>query len=142
MCEPLQSYRSLFRRFSLNVTSQNKSYRGFTLISSCVQGQPFHLICLSLLDFSFNQIQVALHCRHHHELHGLHLFIRSVFKEFITVPFWSLHMYIFLRITLTFYIQGLRIKSWQHLFLARLINHEETWKYTNGSKWCQVLLDV
>ena len=26
------------------------------------------------------------------------------------------------------------------LFLARLIDHEETWKYTNGTGWCY--LDV
>ena len=25
---------------------------------------------------------------------------------------------------------------------ARLIDREETWKYTNGSGWCWVLLDV
>ena len=29
-----------------------------------------------------------------------------------------------------------RIKSLQLFFLARFINHEETWKYTNGSGWC------
>ena len=27
-------------------------------------------------------------------------------------------------------------------FLARLIDHEETRRYKNGSQWCYVLLDV
>ena len=26
--------------------------------------------------------------------------------------------------------------SHDNYFLARLIDHEETWKYTNGSGWC------
>ena len=35
-------------------------------------------------------------------------------------------------------VQGLGIKSWQlfFCFLLRLIDHEEPWKYTNGSGWC------
>jgi hypothetical protein len=35
-------------------------------------------------------------------------------------------------------IRGLGIKSWQLLFLARMIDREETWKYTNevdGVRW-------
>ena len=40
------------------------------------------------------------------------------------------------------YVRGLRIKSWQLFFLARLINHEETWKYTNESGKCYVLFDA
>ena len=23
-----------------------------------------------------------------------------------------------------------------YIYIARLIDHEETWKYTNGSGWC------
>ena len=34
-------------------------------------------------------------------------------------------------------MRGLGIKSWQLLifFFARLIDHEETWKYRNGNGW-------
>ena len=28
------------------------------------------------------------------------------------------------------------------IFLAGMIDHEETWKYTNEIGWCYVLLDV
>ena len=27
-------------------------------------------------------------------------------------------------------------------FFVRLTDHEETWKYTDGSGWCYVFLDV
>ena len=37
-------------------------------------------------------------------------------------------------------IRGLAIKSWQLYILARLIDHEETWKYTNRNKW--IMLDA
>ena len=33
------------------------------------------------------------------------------------------------------YIREFGIKSWHFFFLARLIYHEETWKYKNGSRW-------
>ena len=51
-------------------------------------------------------------------------------------------LYVHLWVFLSVYIQGLGIKSRQLFLLARLIDHEETWKYTNGSGWCLVLLDV
>ena len=33
------------------------------------------------------------------------------------------------------FIRGLGIKSWQ-LFIGKIIDHEQTWKYINGSGWC------
>jgi hypothetical protein len=40
-----------------------------------------------------------------------------------------------IKVTLS-YIQVLRIKSWQLFSSTRLIDSEETWKYTKESGWC------
>ena len=34
------------------------------------------------------------------------------------------------------YLGGLGTKSGKTFCFARFIDHEETWKYTNGREWC------
>ena len=54
-------------------------------------------------------------------------------------PFLYVHLCLYRQV---YYIWGLGINSWELFFLARFIDHEETWKYTNGTGWCKVLMDV
>ena len=37
-------------------------------------------------------------------------------------------------LTLTY--EGWGLSHGNYFFLARLIDHKDTWKYTNGSGWC------